>query len=182
MFLLTIVYGESKTEVCYLIWVGTLVLQLIISGSINALFKNVSIFTHPTLDLPKALHLDISPSTIALQQSITINLPSTHNYLLVRPTTTEETPQRHIKLVASVGTQKIPLPVHTGLPESTSPVYELRLNRGVTRVDLEIIAGPSRTVSRSGPPGSEIEYERLTIFFHLMRPWTWVRKCALDNG
>ncbi|KAJ9192076.1 hypothetical protein DTO164E3_6741 [Paecilomyces variotii] len=135
----------------------------------NALLTNVSVFTHPSLELRKALKLDIPPSAVGLQQSITINLPSTHNYLLIRPTTVEETPQRQIKLVASVGSQKIPLPVHTRPPGSSAPVYEVRLNRGVTRVDLEVVAGPSRTVSRNGPPGTDIEYERLTIFFHLLR-------------
>ncbi|GAD92639.1 conserved hypothetical protein [Paecilomyces variotii No. 5] len=136
---------------------------------VNALLTNVSIFTHPSLELRKALRLDIPPSTVGQQQSITINLPSTHSYLLIRPTTAQETTQRQIKLVASVGSQKIPLPVHARPAGSSTPVYEVRLNRGVTRVDLEVVAGPSRTVARSGPPGSDIEYERLTIFFHLLR-------------
>ncbi|KAL1867575.1 hypothetical protein Plec18167_008575 [Paecilomyces lecythidis] len=135
----------------------------------NALLKNVSIFTHPSLELRKALRLDIPPATVGHQQSITINLPSTHSYLLIRPTTVEESPQRQIKLVASIGNQKIPLAVHARPAGSSTPVYEVRLNRGVTRVDLEVVAGPSRTVPRSGPPGSDIEYERLTIFFHLLR-------------
>lgn len=46
--------------------------------------------------------------------------------------------------------------------------YDIRLNRGTTKVDFEVIAGPARGVVKFGPPGSDIEYERLTIFFNLL--------------
>lgn len=47
--------------------------------------------------------------------------------------------------------------------------YDIQLHPGITRVDLEAIAGPARGAQKSGPPGSEVDYERVTMFFHLLR-------------
>ncbi|KAJ6145210.1 hypothetical protein N7470_009105 [Penicillium chermesinum] len=74
------------------------------------------------------------------------------------------TTQRQIKLVAAVGMQRLH-PVE----DTSALAYDIQLHPGTTKLDLEVIAGPARGTPKSGPPGSEVEYERVTIFFSLLR-------------
>ncbi|KAL2005009.1 hypothetical protein VTN00DRAFT_2859 [Thermoascus crustaceus] len=135
----------------------------------HTLIENVSIFTHPSLTLRQGFHLDIPSSPTASQQCVTINLPSSHNFISIRPSVAASTPQRQTKLVVSLGMQKVQVPSQDRSSDQTKPTYDIRLNTGVTKVDLEMIAGPSRGVPKSGPPGSDLEYERVTIYFNLLR-------------
>ncbi|KAJ5166541.1 uncharacterized protein N7482_005322 [Penicillium canariense] len=130
----------------------------------SALIRNVQILTHPSLSLQHDLRLDIPPSPTLSQQSITINLPASHHLLTVRPTLVAGTAKRQVKIVALVGLQRLH---STG--DTSALAYDIPLHPGTTKVDLEAIAGPARGVPKSGPPGSEIDYERVTIFFNLLR-------------
>lgn len=57
------------------------------------------------------------------------------------------------------------------------PVYEVRLMSGVNRIDVEIIAGSSSSATSSPQAGNpktnaappEFDYEKFTIFAHLMK-------------
>lgn len=84
--------------------------------------------------------------------------------MTVRPTLATESNQRQIKLVALVGLQRL----HpTG--DSSTLAYDIQLHPGTTKVDFEAIAGAARGIPKEGPPGSDVEYERVTIFFNLLR-------------
>lgn len=74
------------------------------------------------------------------------------------------TSQRQVRMVALTGTQRL----HSS-GDATMPEYDIRLHPGMTRVDLEAIAGPIKGVTRSGPPGSDVEYERVTVFLNLLQ-------------
>jgi hypothetical protein len=50
-----------------------------------------------------------------------------------------------------------------------TPAYDIRLYPGMTKVDLEAIAGPAKGVPKSGPPGADVDYERITIFLNLLQ-------------
>ena len=130
----------------------------------SALIRNVQILTHPSLSLKEDFRLDVPPSSTLSQQTITIPLPPSHHLLTVRPTLTASTAQRQVKLVALMGTQRLHA---TG--DASTLAYDIQLHPGTTKVDLEAIAGPARGAPKSGPPGSEVDYERVTIFFNLLR-------------
>ncbi|KAJ5675872.1 hypothetical protein N7462_008769 [Penicillium macrosclerotiorum] len=130
----------------------------------SALIRNVQIITHPSLSLHHNLCLDIPPSSTVSQQTITINLPATHNLVTVRPTISAGTSQRHVKLVALMGMQQL----HPTSDPSTL-AFDIQLHPGTTKLDLEAIAGPPRGVPKTGFPGSDIDYERTTVFFNLLR-------------
>lgn len=130
----------------------------------SALMRNIQVATHPSLNLRHNLCLDIPPSSTLSQQNITITLPPSHHLLTVRPTLAASANERQMKLVALMGMQRL----HPAGDASTL-AYDIQLHPGTTKVDFEAISGPARGVPKSGPPGSEVDYERVTIFFNLLR-------------
>ncbi|KAJ5202411.1 Bromodomain [Penicillium cf. viridicatum] len=133
-------------------------------GPRMALISNVRILTHASLSLQPDFCLDIPPSSLVSQQNITVHLPPSHNVLTVRPHLAASTSQRQVKIVALVGIQRL----HSSGDAATLS-YDIHLHPGMTKVDLEAIAGPARGVPKSGPPGSDVDYERVTLFFNLLR-------------
>lgn len=129
----------------------------------SALLRNIQIVTHPSLSLEQDLCLDIPPSPTLSQQTITVTLPSAHHMLTVRPTLEAGSNQRQVKLVALMGLQRL----HPA-GDASALAYDIQLHPGTTKVDFEAIAGAPRGL-RDGPPGSDIDYERVTIFFNLLR-------------
>ncbi|CAG7958789.1 unnamed protein product [Penicillium salamii] len=132
--------------------------------SSTALIRNVRITTHASLSLQPDFCLDIPPSSLVSQQTITIHLPPSHNLLTLKPRLAASTSQRQVKIVALTGMQRL----HSS-GDATTPAYDIRLHPGMTKVDLEAIVGPAKGVPRTGPPGADVEYERVTIFFNLLR-------------
>lgn len=130
----------------------------------SALIQNVQVSTHPSLELQQDLCLDIPPSSTIRQQAITISLPPSHRIVTVKPRVAASTTEKQIKLVANMGTHRL----HSSGDTSTL-AYDIQLHPGTTKVDLEAIAGPPRGAPKTGPPGSEVDYERVTIFFNLLR-------------
>ncbi|CAP98318.1 Pc22g10300 [Penicillium rubens Wisconsin 54-1255] len=144
---------------------GTLRLVDILSPNPGmALIRNVRVLTHASLSLQSDFCLDIPPSSLISQQNITIHLPPSHNILTVRPRLAASTSQRQVKIITLMGMQRL----HSSGDGATLS-YDLHLHPGMTRVDLEAIAGPAKGVPKCGPPGSEIDYERVTLFFNLLR-------------
>lgn len=129
-----------------------------------ALISNVRILTHASLSLQPDFCLDIPPSSLVSQQNITVHLPPSHSVLTVRPRLAASTSQRQVKIVALMGIQRL----HSSGYAATLS-YDIHLHPGMTKVDLEAIAGPARGVPKSGPPGSDVDYERVTLFFNLLR-------------
>lgn len=130
----------------------------------SALIRNVQILTHPSLSLRQDLCLNIPPSSTVRQQAITISLSPSQRILTVKPTLAASTAERQTKIVAHMGTHRL----HPSGDASTL-AYDIQLHPGTTKIDLEAIAGPPRGAPKSGPPGSDVDYERVTIFFNLLR-------------
>ncbi|CAG8901899.1 unnamed protein product [Penicillium egyptiacum] len=129
-----------------------------------ALIRNVRILTHASLSLESDFCLDIPASSLISQQNITVHLPPSYNILTVRPRLAASTSQRQVKIVTLMGMQRL----HSS-SDGTALSYDIHLHPGMTKVDLEAIAGPARGVPKSGPPGSDVDYERVTLFFNLLR-------------
>ncbi|KAF4767370.1 hypothetical protein HAV15_009243 [Penicillium sp. str.  len=129
-----------------------------------ALISNIRILTHTSLSLQPDFCLDIPPSSLVSQQNITVHLPPSHSVLTVRPRLAASTSQRQVKIVALTGIQRL----HSSGDAATLS-YDVHLHPGMTKVDLQAIAGPARGVPKSGPPGSDVDYERVTLFFNLLR-------------
>lgn len=129
-----------------------------------ALIDNVRVLTHASLSLQPDFCLDIPPSSFVSQQNITVHLPPSHSVLTVRPRLAASTSQRQVKIVALMGIQRL----HSSGDAATLS-YDIHLHPGMTKVNLEAIAGPARGVPKSGPPGSDVDYERVTLFFNLLR-------------
>lgn len=129
------------------------------------MITNLGISTHPGLALSRHFHLDIPASATATQQSVTVSLPSTHYYLNIVPTTAASLLNRPYRIHVTVGTQRLAAMPHS---DPKAPVYEARLVSGVNRIDVEIVAGAP---PRSSPSASEqeIEYEKFTVFAHLLK-------------
>lgn len=129
-----------------------------------ALIRNVRVLTHASLSLQPDFCLDIPPSSLVSQQNITVHLPPSHSILTVRLHLAASTSQRQVKIVTLVGMQRL----HPS-GDGTTLSYDIHLHPGMTKVDLEAIAAPARGVPKSGPPGSDVDYERVTLFFNLLR-------------
>ncbi|KAL1982309.1 hypothetical protein VTN96DRAFT_1467 [Rasamsonia emersonii] len=134
----------------------------------HALISNVTVCTRPNLDLRSRFCLSIPASPTNRQESLVINLPASHNFVSLRLQVAASTPQRQTKLVALIGTHNIHVAPQPN-SSATEPVYDVRLTPGVTKVDFQMVAVHSRNSSNFGPFEVEKEYERLTLFFNLLR-------------
>ncbi|MCJ1290029.1 hypothetical protein MMC34_001564 [Xylographa carneopallida] len=137
----------------------------------DALISNLTVATHPGLKLDKHFHLDIPPSPILSQQSVTITLPATHYCLHFTPTITPHLAQRQSKIFVTVNnnTRLNPTPPSKSAEmDPRRPLYDVRVMPGVNRIDVEMIAGPPRGAPKVGM-GQEIELEKITVFINLVR-------------
>ncbi|KAJ5099119.1 hypothetical protein N7532_006120 [Penicillium argentinense] len=124
-----------------------------------------SLLRRPGQDAASALIRNISPpSATVCQQTITISLPSSHHVLTIKPILAASTPQKQTKIVALTGTHRL-----QPSGDVSALAYDIQLHPGTTKVDLEAIAGPPRGVPKTGTPGSDVDYERVTILFNLLR-------------
>ncbi|KAF7902249.1 hypothetical protein EAF00_002152 [Botryotinia globosa] len=136
----------------------------------HAMITNLSIATHPRLNVSRHFHMDLPPSATLAQQSITINLPSTHYYLQIKPTIAQALLERQYKIFVTSGVTRlhaIPLIPNHGV-DPRQPLFEARLVPGVNKIEVELIAAlPRGTVKSAGGP--EVEIEKVTVFANLMR-------------
>jgi hypothetical protein len=135
----------------------------------DALITNLSISTHPGLNISKHLRLNLPPSPTKIQQSVTINLPSTHYYLQIKPTIAPSLRERQYKLFVTSGTQRlhaVPIPGQTA--NNLNPLFEARILPGVNRIEVELIAALPKDEPKL-PNGQDVELEKFTIFANLMK-------------
>jgi hypothetical protein len=135
------------------------------------MISNVSLATHPGLNITRHFKMDLLPSDTLSQQSVTINLPSTHFHLQIKPQLSESVLKRQYKLFVTNGTQRLnALPLIPGHPvDNKNPLFEARLTPGVVnRIDIEIIAALPRASSKP-TNGSDVEFEKITIFANSMK-------------
>ncbi|PMD38186.1 Bromodomain-containing protein-like protein [Hyaloscypha variabilis F] len=136
----------------------------------DAMITNLSLATHPGLNISRHFRMDLPPSPTMAQQSITINLPSTHYYLQIKPTIAASLLERQHKLFVTCGNHRLhampTIPGHA--VDQRHPLFEARLLPGVNRIEVELIAtlpkGAAKPVS-----GQEVELEKITVFANLMR-------------
>jgi hypothetical protein len=157
--------GKSK------LW--TLVLscsKLMNADASDAMIANLSLATHPGLNISKHFRMDLPPSPTMAQQSITINLPSTHYYLQIKPTIAASLLERQYKLFVTSGTQRLhampTIPGHSVDPRH--PLFEARLLPGVNRIEIELIAALPKAAPKP-VSGQDVEMEKVTVFANLMR-------------
>ncbi|MCJ1405326.1 hypothetical protein MMC11_008553 [Xylographa trunciseda] len=137
----------------------------------DALISNLTVATHPGLKLDNHFHLDIPPSPVLSQQSVTITLPATHYCLQFTPTITPHLAHRQSKIFVIVNnnTRLNPTPPSKLADvDPRCPLYDVRVVPGVNRIDVEMIAGPPRGAPKVGM-GQEIELEKITVFINLVR-------------
>lgn len=134
------------------------------------MISNLSLATHPGLNISKHFHMDVPPSPTMAQQSITINLPSTHYYLQIKPTISPSLLERQHKLFVTSGTQRLhAMPTILGQSvDPRHPLFEARLLPGVNRIEIELIAALPKGALK-GVHGQEVEMEKITVFANLMK-------------
>lgn len=142
---------------------------LIYLDASDALISNLSISTHPGLKIDHHFHLDVPPSPTQSQQSITINLPSTHYYLRIVPTIAHNLSHSQSKLFVTANLQRLnPIPQRPEETDPRRPLYETRVSPGVNRVEVEMIAGPPRGAPKLGA-GQDVELEKITVFANVLK-------------
>lgn len=114
--------------------------------------------------------MDLPPSPTLAHQSITINLPPTHYYLQIQASLAAPLLERHYKIFATSGTQRLHnVPrVPGSLLDPQYPNFEARLLPGVNRIEIELIAALSKGAPK-GATGQDVEMEKITIFANLLR-------------
>jgi hypothetical protein len=135
----------------------------------DAMITNLSISTHPGLNISKHLRMNLPPSPTKTQQSVTINLPPTHYYLQIKPTIAPSLRERQYKLFVTSGTQRlhaIPPPGHA--VDNLHPLFEARILPGVNRIEIELIAALPKDAPKLAN-GQDVELEKFTIFANLMK-------------
>lgn len=134
------------------------------------MITNLSLATHPGLNITRHFRMDLPPSQTMTQQSITINLPSTHYYLQIKPTLSSAIMERQHKLFVTSGNQRLhampSIPGHA--VDQRHPLFEARLLPGVNRIEIELIAALPRGVTKL-VNGQDAELEKITVFANLMR-------------
>ncbi|KAL8922178.1 MAG: hypothetical protein Q9172_003680 [Xanthocarpia lactea] len=133
------------------------------------LISNLVISTHPGLKIDKHFHLDIPPSPTTTQQSITITLPSSHYFLQIVPTLASSVVHRPYKAFVMVNNARVAAtPQRPDESEARKPLYEFRVQPGMNRIDVEMVAGIPRGAPKVGT-GPELEIEKITIFAHMVK-------------
>jgi hypothetical protein len=134
------------------------------------MISNLSLATHRGLNISKHFRMDIPPSPTMAQQSITINLPSTHYYLQIKPTISPSLLERQHKLFVTSGTQRLHgMPTIPGQSvDPRHPLFEARLLPGVNRIEIELIAALPKGAPKP-VNGPEVEMEKITIFANLLK-------------
>ncbi len=130
---------------------------------------NLSIATHPQLNLSRHFRMELPASQTMAQHSVTINLPASHFYLQIKPELATSVLQRHHKLFVTKGNDRLhAMPTIPSHPvDQRRPLFETRLSPGVNRIDIELIAALPKGVK--GPNGQDVELETITVFANLMK-------------
>ena len=136
----------------------------------DAMITNLSISTHPGLNISKHLRMNLPPSPTKTQQSVTINLPPSHYYLQIKPTIAASLRERQYKLFVTSGNQRLhAMPLVPGNAiDNLNPLFEARLLPGVNRIEIELIAALPKGAPKLAN-GQDVELEKITIFANLMK-------------
>ncbi|RMZ79467.1 hypothetical protein DV738_g3369, partial [Chaetothyriales sp. CBS 135597] len=125
----------------------------------DALLASVTYMTHPNLPGDPKWKLQRFASASKTQTSSYIYLPSTHFYLRLIPTLTDELRSRkNHKVCVSANWQSI-------LPSGTSPpTYEFRLQPGENTIVVDVIADLKPGEKKEyAPPQMQFDFERIQL-------------------
>lgn len=136
----------------------------------DAMITNLSLSTHPGLNIPNHLQMNLPPSDTMTQQSVTINLPSTHYFLQIKPTIALSLLERQHKLFITLNNQRLhAMPLIPGHPlDPRHPLFEGRLLPGVNRLEIELIASLPKGVTKPAN-GPDTDLEKITVFANLLK-------------
>lgn len=134
------------------------------------MITNVSVSSHPGLNISKHFRMNLPPSPTKTQQSVTINLPATHYYLQIKPAIAPSLRERQYKLFVTCGTQRLhAMPTIPGqVVNNLHPLFDARILPGVNRIEIELIAALPKGAPKL-PNGQDYELEKITIFANLMK-------------
>ncbi|KUJ24337.1 Bromodomain-containing protein-like protein [Mollisia scopiformis] len=136
----------------------------------DAMISNLSLATHPGLNITKHFKMDIPPSPTMAQQSVTITLPSSHFLVQIKPTISASLLERQYKLFVTNGHQRLhampTIPTHS--VDTRLPLFEARLSTGVNRIEVELIAALPKGAAKLAN-GQDVELEKITVFANLLR-------------
>lgn len=132
------------------------------------MITNLSLATHPGLNISRHFRMDLPPSHTMTQQSITVNLPSTHYYLQIKPTIAPSLLERQYKLFVTSGNRLHAMPTIPGhAVDQRHPLFEARLLPGVNRIEIELIAALPKGDKLVN--GQDFDLEKITVFANLMK-------------
>ncbi|KAK8164438.1 Bromodomain-containing protein [Phyllosticta citrichinensis] len=139
------------------------------NSAADALLPNITINTHPQLNVARPFKFNIPASPKLTEQSVTVSLPGTHTSIQIQPHVPVALTQRPWRIFVSVNNTRINQVTNLETRgEKGRPVYESRMQPGVNRIEIEVIAA---TASVAGKPKSEgVDLEKCIIFVNLMRP------------
>ncbi|EED15997.1 polybromo-1, putative [Talaromyces stipitatus ATCC 10500] len=139
----------------------------------DALIKNLTIKSHPSLGPHPKFCLSIPASPVVRQQSAVVSIPTSQSFLSLSLSILPNTAQRRTKLVALFGPQRAPL---APLPQSTPSElgYDIRLPPGLTKLDFQMVSLRTRgheavNGNSHGNGPDKKSFERLTVFFRVVR-------------
>jgi hypothetical protein len=141
-----------------------------ISGVADAMFTNLTLATHPGLNIHRHFRLDLPPSATMTHQSVTINLPSSHFFLQIKPTISSALLPRQHKVFVTSGFQRLSaMPNTPGQPvDQSNPLFEARLKTGVNRIEIEIVAALPKGAPKPAN-GQDMEMEKITVYANLLQ-------------
>ena len=134
----------------------------------ESLLPNINISSHPRLGLAKPLSLDIPASAEFTQQSITLSLDPAQCYLQISPQVSQALSSgRQYKLFVSVNTFRASPAIRPQVNGDVinsldkKPVYDIPVNQGVNRIEIEIVALTGR--------GGQLEVEKTVVLANLLK-------------
>jgi chromatin structure-remodeling complex subunit RSC4 len=136
----------------------------------DALIKALAIKSHSSLGPRPKFSLNFPASSVLRQQSLVVNIPASQNFLSLSVKIAPNTAQKRTKFVALFGPQKVILaPQPHSFP--TELFYDIRLPLGLTKVDFQMASSvqPTGQETTTIHPEDKREFERLTVFFRLIR-------------
>ena len=154
------------------------------TGITQALIPKITIGTAPSLHLPKPFKLTIPANKTKAIQSVTVNLPPSHSHIHIvpyLPVALDGRPYRTFYTLNGKPHSEIlrapPMPgingaarAYEGPKKKGEPLYDAKLNPGINRIEIEVIAEKDRKGEpESKDPKDQVEIEKCIIFVNLMR-------------
>ncbi|KAF2835544.1 Bromodomain-containing protein [Patellaria atrata CBS 101060] len=141
----------------------------------NSILPSLSLTTSPLCGLPRPWNHTIHALPTKVQQSITLSLPPTHHAVQIVPTVPVALTDRPYRLFVTVNGARL-METHRTQEDKNKekgrPLFDGRLQAGVNRIEVEVIAATAAPPPRGSgikPQEEKIEWEKMTVYVNLMR-------------